>query len=107
MQVPAAGPVRCRYRVPAISEVVRVQDALTNAAPRLGQAHVARIARKRACMRCQEVGIAVWVKGYRRDIEQVLSECLTRVGASLMALDLKIKHSRSATAFGSSSALYT
>jgi ubiquinone/menaquinone biosynthesis C-methylase UbiE len=27
------------------------------------------------------VGIAVWAKGYGRDIEQVLSDCLTRVGA--------------------------
>jgi ubiquinone/menaquinone biosynthesis C-methylase UbiE len=27
------------------------------------------------------VGIAVWAKGYGRDIEQVLSECLTRLGA--------------------------
>jgi len=27
------------------------------------------------------VGIAVWAKGYGRDIEQVLSECLRRVGA--------------------------
>jgi len=27
------------------------------------------------------VGIAVWAKGYGRDIEQVLSECLTRVSA--------------------------
>ena len=27
------------------------------------------------------VGIAVWAKGYGRDIEQVLSECLKRVGA--------------------------
>lgn len=27
------------------------------------------------------VGVAVWAKGYGRDIEQVLSECLKRVGA--------------------------
>ena len=27
------------------------------------------------------VGIAVWAKGYGRDIEQVLGDCLTRVGA--------------------------
>jgi hypothetical protein len=27
------------------------------------------------------VGIAVWAKGYARDIEQVLRECLRRVGA--------------------------
>lgn len=29
------------------------------------------------------VGIAVWAKGYARDIEQVLSECLRRVGAKV------------------------
>ncbi len=29
------------------------------------------------------VGIAVWAKGYGRDIEQVLSECLRRVGYCL------------------------